>query len=87
MACLVSQITAQPNLGLKILIAGEFEKEKRDWYLSVANKLIINPATENEVFFLTNQLERGIERRAQVDDPNTPQIETKFVEIGMGKDF
>ena len=71
----MSSITA-----LKILIAGEFEKEKRDWYYNIAQKLANNPETDNIIYFLTNTIDRGVE------DLN-PEDPGRFRMIGMGKDF
>ena len=39
---LVSQLS-----GMKVLMAGEYEQEKRNWYLSVANRLAGNDKTDN----------------------------------------
>ena len=41
---------------------------------------------DNEILFLSNTIDRGIEQR-MTDDPDTPHDESKFVLIGMGKDF
>ena len=60
----MSSITA-----LKILIAGEFEKEKRDWYYKVARKMANNPTNDNVIYFLSNTLERGDELLVH-DDPD-----------------
>ena len=45
----------------KILMAGEYENEKRDWYEGVANRLATNDQTDNVVYFLTNELALGEE--------------------------
>ena len=45
----------------KILMAGEYENERRDWYEGVANRLATNDQTDNVVYFLTAGLALGEE--------------------------
>ena len=47
--------------GHRILMAGEYEKEKRDWYEGVANSLTSNDQTDNVVYFLATELALGEE--------------------------
>ena len=56
MACLVNQLS-----GMKILIAGEYEKERRGWYESVASKLAKSPKNDNVIYFLSKTLPVGKE--------------------------
>ena len=75
----MSSITA-----LKILIAGEFEQEKRDWYYRVAKKMANNPTNDNVIYFLSNTLDRGADLLVN-DDPESNDV--RMILIGMGKDF
>ena len=75
----MSSITA-----LKILIAGEFEQEKRDWYYRVAKKMANNQSNDNVIYFLSNTLDRGADLLVN-DDPESNDV--RMILIGMGKDF
>ena len=42
--------------GLKILVAGDFEPHRREWYWSVAQRIASSPQTNHLVIFLTPEL-------------------------------
>ena len=56
-ACLLGQLTA-----LKILVAGEFEKDKRLWFSSVVRRLAETSSDpERVIYFLDSDLSEGEE--------------------------
>ena len=72
LACLAVQIGA-----LKILMAGDYSYDGRNWFRSVADRLIANEETDNIVFFLTTELPLGLEEMMDGSE--------RFVLLGIGK--
>lgn len=72
LACLVAQIGA-----LKILMAGDYSYDGRNWFKSVADRLISNEETDHVVYFLTTDLALGQEEMTEGNE--------RFVQIGIGK--
>ena len=43
--------------GLKILMAGDQDKDRRAFFYSIAEAISSNPDTSNQIFFLTTEFE------------------------------
>ena len=72
LACLSVQIDA-----LKILMAGDYDRDRREWYKSVAERLAENELTNNVVYFLTTELALGEEHEES----------SRLVKFGIGGQF
>ena len=60
--------------GHRILVAGDYDKDRRGWFDGVAKRLSTNEKTENQVYFLTPELPIGQEEA----------ISDRFIRLGIG---